>query len=53
AAYKGYGDIVTMLLTSGADVKIRDSKGDTALKIAARAGFSRVVDQLKKAGATD
>jgi ankyrin repeat protein len=51
AAYKGYSDIAQLLVDHGADVNVRDGKGDTALKIATRNGYTRIVDLLKKAGA--
>jgi uncharacterized protein len=51
ACYKGYSDIVHLLVDSGADVNGKDSTGDTALRIASRGGYSRIVELLKKAGA--
>jgi len=51
AAYKGYTDIVQILLDAGADVTVKDRSGDTAARMAARGGFSRTVDLLRKKGA--
>jgi hypothetical protein len=50
AAYHGYGDMVELLLESGADPSAVDMGGITALHIAARNGKIRVVQQLLKAG---
>jgi ankyrin repeat protein len=48
AAYKGYSDIVQMLLDNGADVVSKDGRGDTAEKIAERGGYTRIMELLKK-----
>ncbi|KAM4703927.1 ankyrin repeat domain-containing protein 22 [Rhinophrynus dorsalis] len=40
---------VTLLLTAGADQRIRNKDGDTPLDIARRLKFSKIVDLLKKA----
>jgi ankyrin repeat protein len=51
ACFKGYSDIVQLLLDHHADTNAKDSKGDTALKIATRGGYTRIVELLKKSGA--
>ena len=51
ACFKGYSDIVQLLVDNKADTNAKDSKGDTALKIAVRGGYTRIVELLKKAGA--
>jgi ankyrin repeat protein len=55
AAYSDYADTerVKLLLDRGADINIRDSKGDTALRIAKRKGATKVVAMLVSAGAKE
>jgi ankyrin repeat protein len=36
---------------SGADINGKDSSGDTAIKIAKRNGFGRIVELLERSGA--
>ncbi len=38
-------------MDSGADVHAKDGKGETALSIAVRSGFTRTADMLKMGGA--
>jgi ankyrin repeat protein len=40
-----------LLVESGADVNGKDSSGDTAIKIAKRNGFGRIVELLERSGA--
>jgi ankyrin repeat protein len=53
AAYKGYGDIIQMLIEAGADINAKDSRGDSALKISVRGGYTRITELLKKSGAAE
>jgi len=43
AALKGDADIVQILLSAGADIKVKDKDEDTALNLAAQNGHSSVV----------
>ena len=45
AAYKGYGDIVKVLLEHGADVEARMENGVTARGAAKHKGIIRLLDQ--------
>ncbi len=47
AVSEGHVDSVLALLAHGADTKIRDNDGDTALTIAERRGLSNIVQMLK------
>jgi ankyrin repeat protein len=44
---------VQLLIDSGADANLKDVQGETAVKIATRAGYTRVAEMLKKAGARE
>lgn len=46
AARNGMPDVVRVLLTRGAEIKIQDIHGQTALHLAANAGHRRVIDVL-------
>jgi len=46
AALKGDADIVQILLSAGADIKVKDKDEDTALNLAAQNGHSSVVQAL-------
>jgi len=43
AALKGDADIVQILLSAGADIKVKDKDEDTALNLAAQNGHSSAV----------
>ena len=43
-------ELVQQLLAKGADVKVVDSKGNTALMLAVRAGAFQVIESLAAAG---
>jgi ankyrin repeat protein len=51
AAYKGYTDVVQLLVSSGADISAKDHSGNTAVKMAEKNGYTRIVDLLKRSGA--
>lgn len=51
AAYRGHVEIAKMLISSGANLGIRDRGGATALHIASRAGHDAIVTLLIKYGA--
>ena len=53
AAAAGHAGVVRELLVRGADVRARDGRGDTALKIARRAGHTNIVALLRQAGAKE
>lgn len=55
AAYSDYAETerVKLLLDHGADMNIRDNKGDTALRVAKRKGATKVVAMLVRAGAKE
>jgi ankyrin repeat protein len=45
--------IAIVLIGAGADVNARDAKGNTALRIALRRGYTDMAELLKKAGARE
>ena len=49
----GYIGGVEILKRSGAEVNARDSQGYTALRFVEKAGFTRIVRVLKRAGARE
>ena len=51
AAREGHSSIVKLLLESGANVRLRDRNGDTALNIAIDNDNPDIVMQLRRAGA--
>ncbi|KAI6235467.1 hypothetical protein M3Y95_00054700 [Aphelenchoides besseyi] len=51
AAGRGYGDVVHVLLNSGAEVNSSDKFGSTALIWSARKGYTEIVEELLNAGA--
>jgi ankyrin repeat protein len=54
AAAQGYGEVVTLLASQGADLNIRNSKGLTPLAaVAGRAGRKSMVDLLRSLGASE
>ena len=52
AAFKGYDEIITLLLKHGADIDADNGGGMTPLIFAAMFGRSKVVEQLKSRGAS-
>jgi ankyrin repeat protein len=46
-----FAAMVVLLLGSGADVNVRDGRGDTPLSCAYQTGNSKIVEMLEKAGA--
>ena len=54
AAVQGYGDVVKLLASKGADLNVRNAKGQTPLAAAAgRAGRQSMVDLLRSLGASE
>lgn len=54
AAVRGWEDMVKLLLVEGkADIALRNSLGQTPLVIAEMASHRRIVDFLRKAGASE
>src|SRR5262245_11876098 len=51
AAWRGQDDAIRHLISTGADVMVRDDDGNTALALAAAAGKIAAVDALLSAGA--
>lgn len=51
AAAAGHGDVVALLIESGADVNLADLEGSTALSLARNSGHLDVAAQLEEAGA--
>ncbi|MFC1478022.1 ankyrin repeat domain-containing protein [Candidatus Margulisiibacteriota bacterium] len=51
AAQNGYTDIAKVLLEHGADVKIKDENGDSALMLAVNSGHPEIVQILIDAAA--
>jgi len=49
----GHPIIAKLLLDAGADVRVKDTDGDTALALAKLKGHAEIVQLLKKAGATE
>lgn len=52
AAFNGHFELVKLLVSKGADVNARDKDGWTPLSQARDQGFPKIVDWLKKNGAT-
>ena len=52
AVSQGQTDIVRILLDAGADVNVKDYKGDTALKLAESKGNADIIQMLKDAPPT-
>ncbi|HEY9903259.1 MAG TPA: ankyrin repeat domain-containing protein [Candidatus Sericytochromatia bacterium] len=50
AAAGGHIEIVRLLLANGADVTIQTLYGDTALTLAQKNGYLKIVELLEKAG---
>jgi ankyrin repeat protein len=50
---EGRTDIIKLLLAEGADVNVKNSKGETALMIAKMRGRKEIVEILEKAGAKE
>jgi len=53
AAKSGQSEQVKSLLDAGADVKVRDNRGQTPLMIAAEEDQTQIVELLKQAGAKE
>ena len=54
AAAQGYGEVVKLLASQGADLNVRNAKGLTPLAaVAARAGRKSMVDLLRSLGASE
>lgn len=51
AAGAGWGSTVDVLIAAGADVKLRDNSGKSALNRALNAGHTEIVKRLRQAGA--
>ena len=51
AAGKGHADVITALLTAGADLHAESNKGDTPLHKAAGSGHAEAITALLAAGA--
>jgi 26S proteasome non-ATPase regulatory subunit 10 len=47
----GNAEVVKLLLAKGADINVRNSKGETALVIAKNKGKTEIVAMLERAGA--
>ena len=52
AAQEGNLPLVNRLLDAGADWRLRDSKGKTAVDLATGAGHTQILKRLEEAGAT-
>jgi ankyrin repeat protein len=48
-----HGDVIQVLIEAGADIKVRNKKRKTALKMAQEYGHSEVLQILKEAGAKE
>jgi ankyrin repeat protein len=54
AALQGYGEVVKLLASQGADLNVRNAKGLTPLgSVATRAGRKSMVDLLRSLGASE
>jgi ankyrin repeat protein len=54
AAAQGYGEVVKLLASQGADLNVRNAKGLTPLAaVSARAGRKSMVDLLRSLGASE
>jgi len=51
AADGGHTEIVEILIAGGVDVNAKDDDGITALRLAARRGYTEIEDLLETAGA--
>ena len=47
----GYAEVVKLLLDKGADINVKNSKGETALVIAKDRGQKEIVGMLERTGA--
>ena len=48
AAWEGHKDVVELLLTHGANSQVTNSQGQTALSLAASAGYARIARLISK-----